>query len=323
MDFKISSTLKKAELTPDKLYDTLILGLGPAGLNAALYLRRKGLEVGIIGRQAGGQVADTSTVENYLGYTGLTGMELVEKFEEHVAELDTPIIRYYGVTEVKQNEDKTFSLTCEDGNIYRANSLIVATGAASRKIGVPGEEKLFGRGVTYCAICDGPLYKGLDVVVAGGGNSAVEAAIDLAKTSKSVTIVHRSQFRADRILLDQLAKFPNITWHLETQILSVNGEMGVESITVLDKKTGAESEIKTEGVFVEIGTIPNSAIVKDFLELNANGEILAGANGETNVPGVYAAGDVTQVRFKQIIIAAAQGAEAALALNDWYNTREV
>lgn len=321
MEFNLS-TKKEAVLSPDQVYDTLILGLGPAGFNAALYLRRKGLEVGMIGRQAGGQVADTSTVENYLGYTGLTGMELVEKFEEHVTELDVPIIRYYGVTRVEQAEDRTFHLHCEDGNVYRANSLIVATGAASRKLGVPGEEKLYGRGVTYCAICDGPLYKGLDVVVAGGGNSAVEAAIDLAKTSKSVKIVHRSKFRADQILMDKLARIPNISWQLETQILSVNGENGVESISVLDKKTGEESVIPTEGVFVEIGTIPNTQLFTELLTLNDKGEIIIGDNGETNVPGIYAAGDVTQVRFKQIIIAAAQGAEAALALNDWYNTRE-
>lgn len=321
MEFNLS-TKKEAVLSPDKVYDTLILGLGPAGFNAALYLRRKGLEVGMIGRQAGGQVADTSTVENYLGYTGLSGMELVEKFEEHVNELEVPIIRYYGVTKVEQNDDRTFSLHCEDGHVYRANSLVVTTGAASRKLGVPGEDKLYGRGVTYCAICDGPLYKGADVVVAGGGNSAVEAAIDLAKTSKSVTIVHRSKFRADKILMDKLATIPNISWHLETQILSVNGENGVESITVLDKKTGEESVIPTGGVFVEIGTIPNTQLFTDLLTLNDKGEIIIGDNGETNVPGIYAAGDVTQVRFKQIIIAAAQGAEAALALNDWYNTRE-
>ncbi|MFZ2256963.1 MAG: FAD-dependent oxidoreductase [Clostridiaceae bacterium] len=323
MDFNLSSApeVKKLEVNENTKYDTLIIGSGPAGLNAALYLKRKGLEIAIIGRQAGGQVADTSWVENYLGISNITGMGLVEEFEKHVLELGVPMIRYYGVTKVEKIQDGSFQVFCEDGKVYQANSLILATGASKRKLGVPGEKEFYGRGVTYCAICDGPLYKNEDVVVAGGGNSAVEAAIDLSKTSSNVKIIHRSKFRADQILLDKLAKINNITTHLETEIKSINGEMGVDSITISDKTTGEVAEIKTTGIFVEIGNIPNTTMFKDLVALNAIGEIITDEVGATNVPGIYAAGDVTTVKYKQIIIAAGQGASAALALNDWYMTR--
>ena len=322
MEFNLSkpAAAKKIELSPDKLYDTLIIGTGPAGLNAALYLRRKGLEVGLIGRQAGGQVANTSVVENYLGYKNIPGIGLVEDFERHVKELEVPILEYYGVTGVKRNEDSSFSLDVEDGKTYQANSLIIASGSSNRKLGVPGEKEFYGRGVTYCAICDGPLYNGKKVLVAGGGNSAVEAAIDLAKISPEVVIVHRSKFRADQILLDKMKTLPNIKVHLETQIQSINGDMGVDSVTTLDKNTQEVMEIPVEGIFVEIGYIPNTDIFKRFVDLTPGGEIIVDENGATNVPGVYAAGDVTTVRYKQIIIAAAQGASSALALNDWYMT---
>lgn len=323
MEFNVSMApeVKPVEMDATTLYDTLIIGSGPAGLNAALYLKRKGLNVGIIGRQAGGQVADTSSVENYLGFSNITGMGLVEEFEKHVLELGVPIIRYYGVTKVEQAADASFSVHCEDGKIYRANSLILATGASKRKLGVPGEKELYGRGVTYCAICDGPLYRDSDVVVAGGGNSAVEAAIDLSKTSSHVRIIHRSRFRADQILLDQMAKIPNISYDLETDIRSINGAMGVDSVTIADRKTGTVTEVPTTGIFVEIGNIPNTDLFRDFVALTPAGEIITDSTGATNVPGVYAAGDVTTVKYKQIIIAAAQGATAALALNDWYMTR--
>ena len=322
MEFNLSkpTETKKIELSPDKLYDTLIIGTGPAGLNAALYLRRKGLEVGLIGRQAGGQVANTSVVENYLGYQNIPGITLVEDFERHVKELEVPILEYYGVTSVKKNEDSSFSLEVEDGKTYRANSLIIASGSSNRKLNVPGEKEFYGRGVTYCAICDGPLYTGKKVLVAGGGNSAVEAAIDLSKISPEVVIVHRSKFRADQILLDKLKTIPNITVHLETQIQSINGDMGVDYVTAIDKNTQEVMEIPVEGIFVEIGYIPNTDAFKGFVDLTPGGEIIVDENGATNVPGVYAAGDVTTVRYKQIIIAAAQGASSALALNDWYMT---
>lgn len=320
MDFNLNTAPEVKQLAVDEktLYDTLIIGSGPAGLNAALYLKRKGLNVGIIGRQAGGQVADTSWVENYLGFSNITGSGLVDEFEKHVMALEIPIIRYYGVTKLEKNVDLSFSVFCEDGKVYRANSLILATGASKRKLDVPGEKEFYGRGVTYCAICDGPLYKNVDVVVAGGGNSAVEAAIDLSKTSSNVKIIHRSKFRADQIILDQLAKIPNITYNLETDIKSINGDMGVDSITIQDKKTGEVTEIPTSGVFVEIGNIPNTDMFKDLITLNSSGEIITDEYGATNVPGIYAAGDVTTNKYKQIIIAAGQGASAALALNEWY-----
>lgn len=308
-------------LEVDKVYDTLIIGLGPAGLNAALYLRRKGLDVGIIGRALGGQVADTAVVENYLGYKNITGVGLTEDFFQHVLELEVPVLQYFGATKIEKGEDGNFSVTAEDEKVYKAHSVIFATGASKRKLGVEGEDKFYGRGVTYCAICDGPLYKGAKVLVAGGGNSAVEAALDLSKIATEVQLVHRSQFRADKILLDQMEKVNNIHYRLETQIESINGNMGVDSVTVKNKKTGETEELAVEGVFVEIGNIPNTDLVKGLVELSDKGEVITDAVGATSLAGLYAAGDCTTVPYKQIITAAAQGASAALGLNDWFKTK--
>ncbi|PKK40200.1 Thioredoxin reductase [Clostridiaceae bacterium JG1575] len=308
-------------MDPATHYDCLILGGGPAGLNAALYLVRKGWTVGIFASAVGGQVASTSTVENYLGTRELTGADLTARFEDHVASLNVPMIKYYSVTQVQKDEKGTFEVHCDDGNTYHSTSLILATGSSSRKLGVPGEQELYGRGVTYCAICDGPLYRGQDVVVAGGGNSAVEAALDLSKICNTVTMVHRSVLRADRILIDQLERLPNVTVHLGTDLLSVDGEDGVEGITIRDRQSQSVQSLPTRGVFVEIGYTPNSQLFEGLVARNAQGEILTDENGQTSEPGVFAAGDVTTERYKQIIIAAGAGAKAALALNDWLVTK--
>lgn len=320
-EFKLDfSTGKKDEVVfdPGTLYDTIIIGFGPAGMNAAIYLKRKGLNVGIIGRKPGGQVADTSSVENYLGHSSISGEALVNNFQKHVDELEIPVIMYYGVTKVEQAADGLFNVSCEDEKTYRARTLIAATGSSPRKLGVPGEVALYGRGVTYCAICDGPLYKGADVVVAGGGNAAVEAAIDLSKICKSVSLIHRSVFRADSIVLEQMKKIDNINYSLGQVIESINGENGVESITVKDKATGETKVVPTEGVFVEIGYTANTEIFKGLVDINSAGEIIVDDKMATSVPGIFAAGDVTTEPYKQIIIAAASGAKAALSLNEFF-----
>lgn len=309
---------KEAVFEPGTVYDTIVIGYGPAGMNAAIYLKRKGMNVGIIGSKPGGQVADTSTVENYLGYTMITGEGLVNEFQKHVGELEIPVIMYYGVTGVEKGEDGIFNVACDDEKTYKAKTLVIATGSSPRKLGVPGEAELYGRGVTYCAICDGPLYKGADVVVAGGGNTAVEAAIDLSKICNSVYLVHRSTFRADKIVLEKMKETENISYTLGTVIESINGENGVDSVTVKDKETGEVRKIAAEGVFVEIGHTANTAIFKDLLELNESGEIIVDDHMATSVPGIYAAGDVTTEPFKQIIIAASSGAKAALSLNEYF-----
>ncbi len=318
LDFSINVGGEKAKaLDPGTLYDTIIIGGGPAGLGAALYAKRKGLEVGIIAERMGGQVLDTSSVENYLGYPFLTGEDMVHNFEAHVKEYQVPVTTDVLVEGIVEGSPKLVSSS--DGKTYRAKTLILATGSKPRKLGVPGEKEFSGRGVAYCAICDGPLFTGRDVIVAGGGNSAVEAAIDLSKTSSKVKLVHRSDFRADKVLIDKLMSLENVEVHLQTQILEIKGGNLLTHVTALDKTQGEEIDITAEGLFVEIGYLPKSELFEGLVALNDKKEIMVNPLGETDVPGIYAAGDITDGPYKQIIISAADGAKAALSANDFVN----
>lgn len=321
MDLKLNMDMG-SQFTFDKTkkYDVLIVGSGPAGLNAALYAKRKGLEVGVIGRKNGGQVIDTTSVENYLGFEFETGEGLIKAFNAHVNTLKVPMLKDVDVVSI-QKSDVDFELKLTSGEVLKAKAVILATGSKPRHLDVKGEEAFAGKGVAYCAICDGPLFEGLDVVVAGGGNSAVEAAIDLAKIANSVTVVHRSQFRADKIIVDKLLTLQNVKIMLETEILEVFGEQLVKGIQIKDKKTGETSTVEASGVFVEIGYLPNSGFVKDLVALNNRGEITVNALNETSVAGIFAAGDVTETPYKQIIVAASEGAKAALSANDYINRR--
>lgn len=303
------------------MYDILVIGGGPAGLNAALYSKRKGANVAIIAKDIGGQVRDTSTVENYLGYSSISGEGLVKEFADHVNALDIPVFDFSTVESIGVSEDsKIKEVILSDGTTYKAKSIIIATGSKPRKLGVPGEEEFFGKGVAYCAICDGPFFTGLDVIVAGGGNSAIEAAIDLSKIANKVTVVHRSQLRADQILIEQVEKLENVEIHLETQIQSIQGEKLMSGIKVLDKSTGKTSVIEANGIFVEIGYLPNTEIFNGVIELNDRKEIMVDRYGETNIKGIFAAGDCTDTPYKQIIMSAGDGAKCALAANDYLNT---
>lgn len=308
----------KNNMDENKVYDVLIVGGGPAGLNAALYSKRKGLEVGILSKDLGGQVMDTSSVENYLGFSSITGEGLMKKFIEHVNELSVPYLEYVEVKDIKDGKIKEVLL--DNGSIYKGKSIIIATGSKPRKMGVPGELEYSNKGVCYCAICDGPLFAGEEVIVAGGGNSAVEAAIDLAKIAKKVTLVHRSKFRADKILIDQLFSYDNVEVKLETQILKVVGEKFMNGIVVKDKNSNSDYNIEAAGLFVEIGYIPNSDPFKNLLALNSSGEIIVDKYGKTSIEGIFAAGDVTDTPFKQIIMSAGDGAKCSLAANDYINT---
>lgn len=322
LDLNINFTKdSNKKLDTNALYDILIIGGGPAGLNAALYAKRKGANVGIITKNIGGQVVDTSVVENYLGYSSISGEGLMKKFEEHVNHLDVPISEYATVETLKVSEDLSIKeVVLSDGTSYKAKSFILATGSKPRKLNVPGETEFLGKGVAYCAICDGPLFADLEVIVAGGGNSAVEAAIDLSKIASKVTIVHRSQFRADKILIDQVEKLDNVEVKLNTQIQEVLGEKIMTGIKVLDKSTNNTYTIPANGIFVEIGYLPNNEPFKDIIELNERGEIIVDKYGETNIKGIFAAGDSTDTPYKQIIMSAADGAKCALSANEYLNT---
>lgn len=328
MSFNFQVDLKKgfsfnepSKVSEEVLYDHLIIGGGPAGLNAALYVKRRGLSVAILTMRKGGQLLDTNIVDNYLGLREISGESMTEEFLQHVESLEVPI-RDEAEVVAYSFENGNHQLKLSSGEVYKAKTVLISTGSNPRHLEVPGEDTYSGKGVAYCAICDAPLFKGKDVIIAGGGNSAVDSALDLAKVARSVTLVHRSQFRADKILVDKLDKDPKIKVYLETQILEIFGEDVMKGIRVKNKLTGEELELHADGIFIEIGHLPNLGPFKDILALNDKGEILVDEKNRTSISGVYAAGDVTNIPYKQIIIAASDGAKAALAANEYLNQME-
>ena len=317
MEFNLSAGLFSEEqkfepFQEQELYDTIIIGAGPAGLTAAVYCMRKGLKTGLMTKQVGGQVADTAGIENYLGYRYINGTELVDKFREQVMQFS---IAFESESPVQSLRDgKIKEIVLEDGRSLKARTLIIASGKQSKMLGIPGEVRLIGHGVAYCAICDAPFFVDKKVVVVGGGNSGVEAAIDLAKVATHVTLVQRREhLTADKILIDKLSDFSNVTYmynHIVTEIL---GEKDVDSVMIQNKRSQQISELKADGIFIQIGLIPNSSFAQGLLDMNEYNEILIDGYCQTNRDGIFAAGDVTSVPYKQIIIACGEGAKAALA----------
>ncbi len=322
MNFNLSMNLKSANvskstgLKTEVLYDLIVIGGGPAGLNAALYAKRKGLQVGVIAKSLGGQVKDTSSVENYLGTLSLSGETLVENFVDHLKSLEVPVSEGQMVVGYEFLEGiEIHQLTLEYGEVYQSKTVLLAMGSTPRKLGVAGEKEFLGKGVAYCAICDGPLFKGKEVIIAGGGNAAVEAALDLGKIASKVKLIHRSQLRADQILIDELEQKENIEVLLETKIEAILGSERVSGVKIHEGRI-----VEADGVFVEIGYVPNVGVFKNSVTLNAKGEIDIDSKNKTNISGVFAAGDVTNVPYKQIVIAAAEGAKAALSINEYLQT---
>jgi alkyl hydroperoxide reductase subunit F len=317
-NFNLNETKKAFKLRNDKIIDMLVIGGGPAGLNAALYAKRKGLTTGIIAKRIGGQLLNTSSVDNYLGISQVSGEELSEKYLSHLKELEVGILEEVEVDKIDK-KDQLFEVMLSDGTIFKSKTLLIATGSSPRKLQVPGEAEYSNRGVAYCAICDAPLFKGKEVIIAGGGNSAVEAAIDVAKFATHVTLVHRSQLRADQILIDHMMKQPNISVYLQTQILEIVGDEKMTGVKVLDNQNMQKRIIDADGIFIEIGNLPSNELVKDTVLLNERGEVIVDDKNMTSLPGLFAAGDVTQITYKQIVIAVADGAKAALAANEYIN----
>ncbi|PKM63590.1 MAG: thioredoxin reductase [Firmicutes bacterium HGW-Firmicutes-20] len=317
-NFNLNETKKAIKLTNEDVIDLLVIGGGPAGLNAALYAKRKGLTTGIIAKRIGGQLLNTSSVDNYLGISQVSGEELSEKYLSHLKELDVGILEEVEVENIHKS-DRLFEVLLKDGTVFTSKTLLIATGSSPRKLQVRGEEEYSNRGVAYCAICDAPLFKGKNVIIAGGGNSAVEAAIDVAKFASHVTLVHRSELRADQILIDHMNHQANITIHLQTQILEIIGDDKMTGVKVLDKQTLLERVIDADGIFIEIGNLPSNHLIKNLVSLNERGEVIVDEKNMTSLPGLFAAGDVTQMPYKQIVIAVADGAKAALAANEYMN----
>ncbi len=316
--FHVEKTSETSLIDTIKHWDLLIAGGGPAGLNAALYAKRKGLTVGVITAEIGGQLHNTSTVDNYLGYQWIEGKDLSNKFLDHINSLEIPIFKGSRIQSVEQvNQD--FKVVLSDGKSLLTKTVLVATGGAPRMLHVPGEQKLANKGVSYCTTCDAPFFKDKHVIVAGGGNSAAEAVIDLVPWASKITVVHRSQWRADQILLEKHKAIDKLTVHLNTQILSVLGDDKMTGVHVLDKTTNQTYDIAADGLFIEIGTVPKSDWIKHLVAVNEQNEIIVDQQQMTNIPGIFAAGDVTNQPFKQIIISAAEGAKAALAITQYLN----
>ena len=292
----------------------LIVGGGPAGAASAIYSARKGLKVAVIAERIGGQVKETVGIENLISVPQTTGQQLANDLLTHINDYPVDILEHRRVDKVELDGSAKL-LTTSTGERFSAPALIVATGASWRKLNVPGEADYIGKGVAFCPHCDGPFYKGKHVAVVGGGNSGIEAAIDLAGICSKVTVLEfMDELKADQVLQEKAKSLPNVEVFLHSQSLEVlsNGDK-VTGLRVKDRKTDAERVIDLDGIFVQIGLAANSGVFRDVVETNKPGEIVIDAHCRTNVPGIYAAGDVSTVPYKQIIIAMGEGAKAALS----------
>lgn len=300
-------------------FDVLVVGGGPAGASAAIYAARKGIRTGVAAERFGGQVLDTLAIENFVSVQETEGPKLATALEEHVKQYDVDIMNLQrGEALIPATDGGLHEVRLAGGAALKAKTVILATGARWREMNVPGEQQYRGRGVAYCPHCDGPLFKGKRVAVIGGGNSGVEAAIDLAGIVAEVTLIEfDSQLRADAVLQRKLLSLANvkvIKSALTTEVIG-NGEK-VSGLRYKDRTTDSEHEIELEGIFVQIGLLPNTDWLKGTVELSPRGEIIVDAKGQTSIPGVFAAGDVTTVPYKQIVIAVGEGAKASLAAFD-------
>jgi alkyl hydroperoxide reductase subunit F len=310
---------KQAEaLSTKQAYDVLIVGGGPAGAAAAVYAARKGIRTGIASERFGGQVLDTLGIENFISVKETEGPKFALALEEHVRHYDVDIINLQRAKALRPNGGGAVEVELESGATLKGKTVILSTGARWRTLNVPGEQEYRNKGVTFCPHCDGPLFKGKAVAVIGGGNSGVEAAIDLAGIVKHVTLIEfGTELRADAVLQRKLQSLPNVAVILNAQTTEVAGDgHKVNALVYKDRASGAEQRVPVEGVFVQIGLVPNTEWLKGALELSKTGEIVVDARGQTSLPGVFAAGDCTTVPFKQIIIAAGDGAKAALCAFD-------
>ncbi len=303
--------------TAPRSFDLIVAGGGPAGATAAIYSARKGLKVAVVAGRMGGQVNETQGIENFISVLSTTGPQLAADLRRHVESYGITILDNRTIERLVV-EGKTRALITTTGERFEAPQVIIATGASWRKLGVPGETEYTGRGVAFCPHCDGPFYKGQDVAVVGGGNSGIEAAIDLAGICRSVTVIEfLDTLKADAVLCDKLASLPNTSVRLHTATVEAVGDGShLTALRLRDRHSGEETELPFNGVFIQIGLSANSAPFKEVLAVNRAGEIETDHNGRTAVPGVYAAGDVTDVTYKQIVIALGEGAKAALSAYD-------
>jgi len=316
-----SEEREAAKLSAKDPFDVLVIGGGPAGAAAAVYAARKGIRVGVAAERFGGQVNDTMAIENYISVLETDGPKFAAALEAQVRHYEVDIMNLQRAEKLIPAAEVggLVEVQMANGGSLKARSVILSTGARWRNVNVPGEQEYKNRGVAYCPHCDGPLFKGKRVAVIGGGNSGVEAAIDLAGVVQHVTLIEfADQLKADAVLVSKLKSLPNVTIHVNAQTTEITGDGArVNGLRYKDRVSGAEQLVELEGVFVQIGLVPNTEWLKGTLELSRFGEIVVDAKDHTSVPGVFAAGDCTTVPYKQIVIAAGEGAKAALSAFDY------
>ena len=326
-----------AALSEKEPYEVLVVGGGPAGASAAIYAARKGIRTGVVAERFGGQVMDTMAIENFISVKETQGPKLAMALEEHVKEYNVDIMseqKAANIVRAEKTEDGYIHVELDSGATLKSRSVILSTGARWREMNVPGEQEYRNKGVAYCPHCDGPLFKGKKVAVIGGGNSGIEAAIDLAGLVEHVTVLEFADtLRADKVLVDKANSMKNITIIKQAQTTEVIGDgTRVTALNYTDRATGDAKQVELSGIFVQIGLVPNSEFLKDSgVALSPRGEIEVSAKGETSVAGIFAAGDVTTVPYKQIIIAMGEGSKASLGAFDYLirtpaphaNTQEV
>ncbi|WP_423800596.1 alkyl hydroperoxide reductase subunit F [Neobacillus sp. SAB-20_R2A] len=313
---KVGNAPDASEFANKDPFDVLVIGGGPAGASAAIYAARKGIRTGIVAERFGGQVMDTLGIENLIGTKYTEGPKLAASLEEHVKEYNVDIMN---LQRAKRLEKKDLvEVELENGAVLKSKTVILSTGARWRNVNVPGEAEFKNKGVAYCPHCDGPLFAGKDVAVIGGGNSGIEAAIDLAGIVKHVTVIEFApELKADSVLQDRLNSLPNATVIKNAQTKEITGTDKVNGITYIDRATGEEHHVELQGVFVQIGLVPNTEWLEGTVERSRFGEVIVDKHGATTLPGVFAAGDCTDSAFKQIIISMGSGATAALGAFDY------
>ncbi|MFH1088560.1 MAG: FAD-dependent oxidoreductase [Patescibacteria group bacterium] len=301
-------------------YDLIILGAGVAGLSSAVYASRRALKTLVISKDLGGQTALALNIENYPGFSRIDGIDFMKTLQ-HQAETFGAEIKFETVNKIIPMGDQLTIVTAS-GQEYSAKAIILAFGRTPRYLDIPGEKKLIGKGVAYCATCDAPLFAGKDVAVVGGGNAAINTALLLSDIANKIYLVHRrEEFRAEEIKINELKQSPKIEFVFNTVATEIKGDPLVNQLVVKDIKTNTIRELSVQGVFVEIGNVVNSAWLGDLLKLNDQGEIIIDDFNHTSQPGIFAAGDATEVPYKQMVIAAGEGAKAALAAYDYIKKR--
>jgi len=301
----------------EKDWDLAVIGAGPAGMTAAVYAARKGLKVLMVARDIGGQVLETDTIDNYLPEYGTSGPDLMQNFLKHLRNYKIDTLFGEQITDINPQAEGHILLTKSDKKI-KTRAVLIAAGTKKRQLGIPGEHQLKDKGVSYCATCDGYIYENQPVAVVGGGNSGLEAALDMSKIATEVYLIIRGeQLSGDKSLQDKVTNSDKIEVCKSYQTTEIKGDQKVESIRIKNLNTGKERELKVKAIFIEIGLIPNTGFICEHLEINQGNEIIIDENNQTSIEGIFAAGDVTDIKDKQIIISAAEGAKAALRANEY------